>query len=52
MLLNMSDFKLLFLINFVDLYDDLVAPHLKSDILAETWLNGRDKMPSDCNATK
>ncbi|XP_034948687.1 plancitoxin-1 [Chelonus insularis] len=35
-----------------DLYDDFVAPQLQSDLLAETWLNGRGKLPSECNGSK
>ncbi|XP_015113703.1 plancitoxin-1 [Diachasma alloeum] len=35
-----------------DLYDDLVAPQLQTDMLAETWRNGRGKLPSECNGTK
>ncbi|CAG5095551.1 Similar to DNASE2: Deoxyribonuclease-2-alpha (Homo sapiens) [Cotesia congregata] len=34
------------------LYDDLIAPELKSDLLAETWLNGRGKLPSECSGSK
>lgn len=34
-----------------DLYDDFVAPKLRSNLLTETWLNGRGKLPSDCNRT-
>ncbi|KAJ8680630.1 hypothetical protein QAD02_016417 [Eretmocerus hayati] len=35
-----------------DLYDDFVAPQLKSDLYAETWLNGRGRLPSDCHQSK
>lgn len=35
-----------------DLYDEFVAPSLKSDLFAETWLNGRGRLPSDCARTK
>ncbi|KAG8034638.1 hypothetical protein G9C98_007714 [Cotesia typhae] len=35
-----------------ELYDDLIAPELKSNLLAETWLNGRGKLPSECNGSK
>ncbi|XP_050460084.1 plancitoxin-1 [Cataglyphis hispanica] len=35
-----------------DLYDDFVAPTLRSDLFAETWLNGRGRLPSDCEHTK
>ncbi|XP_012275378.1 plancitoxin-1 [Orussus abietinus] len=35
-----------------DLYDDFVAPALKSDMLVQSWLNGRGKLPSECNGTK
>lgn len=35
-----------------DLYDEFVAPTLRSDLLTETWLNGRGKLPSDCGQTK
>ncbi|XP_008547122.1 plancitoxin-1 [Microplitis demolitor] len=35
-----------------DLYDDFVAPELNTDLLAETWLNGRGKLPSECNGSK
>ncbi|KAF7997726.1 hypothetical protein HCN44_009124 [Aphidius gifuensis] len=35
-----------------DLYDDFVAPQLQVDMLAETWLNGRGKLPSECNGTQ
>ncbi|XP_020291950.1 plancitoxin-1 [Pseudomyrmex gracilis] len=31
-----------------DLYDEFVAPILQSDLFAETWLNGRGRLPSDC----
>ncbi|KAG7197855.1 hypothetical protein KM043_001666 [Ampulex compressa] len=31
-----------------DLYDDFIAPQLHSNLLTETWLNGRGKLPSDC----
>lgn len=35
-----------------DLYDEFVAPQLQSDLLAETWLNGRGRLPSDCAGAK
>ncbi|XP_070152127.1 plancitoxin-1 isoform X3 [Polyergus mexicanus] len=35
-----------------DLYDEFVAPTLWSDLFAETWLNGRGRLPSDCEHTK
>lgn len=35
-----------------DLYDDFVAPELKSDLLTETWLNGRGRLPSECNGSR
>ncbi|XP_012216163.2 plancitoxin-1 [Linepithema humile] len=35
-----------------DLYDEFVAPTLKSDLFAETWLNGRGRLPSDCEHVK
>lgn len=35
-----------------DLYDDYVAPTLRTDLFAETWLNGRGRLPSDCEHTK
>ncbi|XP_011636423.1 plancitoxin-1 [Pogonomyrmex barbatus] len=31
-----------------DLYDDFVAPTLQTDLFTETWLNGRGRLPSDC----
>ncbi|XP_014206980.1 plancitoxin-1 [Copidosoma floridanum] len=34
-----------------DLYDDFVAPELNTDLYAETWLNGRGRLPSECNAS-
>ncbi|XP_015596769.1 plancitoxin-1 [Cephus cinctus] len=35
-----------------DLYDDFLAPQLGVDLLTETWLNGRGKLPSECNGSK
>ncbi|XP_024875742.1 plancitoxin-1 [Temnothorax curvispinosus] len=35
-----------------DLYDEFVAPTLKTDLFAETWLNGRGRLPSDCAQVK
>ncbi|XP_014224331.1 plancitoxin-1-like [Trichogramma pretiosum] len=35
-----------------DLYDDFVAVELNADLYTETWMNGRGKLPSDCNATR
>ncbi|XP_032680271.1 plancitoxin-1 [Odontomachus brunneus] len=35
-----------------ELYDDFVAPTLNSDLFAETWLNGRGRLPSDCMGEK
>ncbi|KAK0081741.1 hypothetical protein PV326_007514 [Microctonus aethiopoides] len=35
-----------------DLYDDFVAPKLQTDLLAETWLNGPGKLPSECTGAK
>ncbi|XP_043467775.1 plancitoxin-1 [Leptopilina heterotoma] len=35
-----------------DLYDDFVAPELKTDLLTETWLNGRGRLPSECNGSR
>ncbi|XP_018397926.1 PREDICTED: plancitoxin-1 isoform X2 [Cyphomyrmex costatus] len=35
-----------------DLYDEFVAPTLKTDLFAETWLNGRGRLPSDCEQVK
>ena len=34
-----------------DLYSDLVAPALRTDLLTETWMNGphSDQMPSNCS---
>ena len=32
-----------------DLYADLVAPMLKTDLLVETWPNGRGRMNSSCS---
>lgn len=44
----MTNIKIILL----ELYDDLIAPELKSDLLAETWLNGRGKLPSECTGSK
>ena len=33
-----------------DLYTKLVAPELKSDLLTETWNNGRGTLESNCSA--
>ncbi|XP_003424114.1 plancitoxin-1 [Nasonia vitripennis] len=35
-----------------DLYDDFVAPQLNTDLYTETWMNGRGKLPSECNKTR
>ncbi|XP_011871792.1 PREDICTED: plancitoxin-1 [Vollenhovia emeryi] len=35
-----------------DLYDEFVAPTLKTDLYAETWLNGRGRLPTDCAQVK
>lgn len=35
-----------------ELYEDWVAPTLKSDLLAETWINGPGKIPSDCSKSQ
>lgn len=35
-----------------DLYEEFVAPTLKSDLFAETWLNGKGRLPSDCKRVK
>lgn len=35
-----------------DLYEQFVAPTLKTDLFAETWLNGRGRLPSDCEKVK
>jgi deoxyribonuclease-2 len=32
-----------------DLYSDLVAPYYDTDLLVETWQNGRGKLPSNCS---
>lgn len=32
----------------VDIYNVLISPHYKVDTLAETWMNGRNPMPSYC----
>lgn len=32
-----------------DLYEDWLAPALKSNLLVETWLNGQGKMSSNCS---
>ena len=37
---------------FLDLYDDFVGPQFNSDLFAETWLNGRGKLPSECKGSK
>lgn len=34
-----------------DLYEDLVAPYLKTDLFVESWLNGAGKLQSDCSKT-
>jgi deoxyribonuclease-2 len=34
-----------------NLYGDFVAPTLKSDLVVETWQNGRGSMPSNCSGT-
>ncbi|XP_046738722.1 deoxyribonuclease-2-alpha isoform X1 [Diprion similis] len=35
-----------------DLYDEFVAPQLGADLLAETWLHGPGRLPSDCSGAK
>ncbi|EGI64312.1 Deoxyribonuclease-2-beta [Acromyrmex echinatior] len=35
-----------------DLYEEFVAPTLQTDLFAETWLNGRGRLPSDCKQVK
>ncbi|EZA50029.1 hypothetical protein DMN91_006039 [Ooceraea biroi] len=35
-----------------DLYDQFVASTLQADLFAETWLNGRGRLPSDCARVK
>ncbi|XP_012537888.1 plancitoxin-1 [Monomorium pharaonis] len=35
-----------------ELYDEFVAPMLKSNLYTETWLNGRGRLPSDCAQVK
>ena len=32
-----------------DLYSNLVAPYYDTDLLVETWQNGRGKLPSNCS---
>ncbi|KAJ8976824.1 hypothetical protein NQ317_011820 [Molorchus minor] len=32
-----------------DLYEDLVAPSLGTDLFVETWLNGAGRLPSNCS---
>lgn len=32
-----------------DLYEDLVAPYLGSDLYVESWLNGAGKLKSNCS---
>lgn len=32
-----------------ELYEDLVAPFLRSDLLVETWRNGPGKLESNCS---
>ncbi|PNF33238.1 Deoxyribonuclease-2-alpha [Cryptotermes secundus] len=34
-----------------ELYFDWVAPALQTDLLVETWRNGKGKLPSSCNST-
>lgn len=34
---------------FEDLYEDFVAPQLMENLYAETWLNGPDRLPSECH---
>lgn len=31
-----------------DLYEDLVAPSLQTDLFVETWPNGGGRLPSNC----
>lgn len=31
-----------------ELYADLIAPLLNTNLFVESWLNGRDKLPSSC----
>ncbi|XP_043275036.1 plancitoxin-1 isoform X2 [Venturia canescens] len=35
-----------------ELYDDFVGPQLNSDLLVESWQNGRGKLPSECNGSR
>ena len=37
--------------SFAELYFDWVAPALESNLLVETWRNGRGKLPSSCGRT-
>lgn len=32
-----------------ELYEDLVAPYLQSDLLVETWPNGPGRLESNCS---
>lgn len=35
-----------------DLYEDFVAPQLGLELLAETWPNSRNRLPSDCSGSR
>lgn len=34
-----------------ELYEDLVAPYLKTDLYVESWMNGGAKLKSNCTKT-